>query len=121
MKISKVYSWWDSCNFLSRDLSQCSVLTFEVRQSSFTKGSEVFGSFSRNDSLSTIGFIAKEWNEWLYVLSFIPSIPSWVWIMDKNCNRLVRRLHPSLQLIDEFPSSLPVVDIVLLSRVTLRQ
>ena len=88
--------WFHSAEH-PRPLSQRSSLVLNTRSTCFAKGGEVFGTLSTNTNSSLVGIVAKGWNDWLLSLAFIPSF------------------------IDGFTSPLPSVDILLLSRATLRQ
>ena len=112
--------WFHSAKH-PRPLSQRSSLVVNTRSTGFAKGGEVFGTLSTNTNSSLVGIVAKGWNDWLLSLAFIPFTPVWIWIFDKNWERILRRLYPSVVFIDGFISPLPSVDILLLSRVTLRQ
>ena len=70
---------------------------------------------------NTIGVIAKEWGEWIPALAFVPITATWVWVLDNKWRLVLQRAYPSLIFIDGFSLPLPAVDIILLSRVTLRQ
>ena len=114
-------SRWVQTTEHPRLLSQRSSLVLNTRRTSFAKGGEVFGTLSSNTNSSLVGIVAKGWNDWLLSLAFIPLTPVWIWILDKNWECILRRLYPSVVFIDGFTSPLPPVDILLLSKVTLRQ
>ena len=69
--------------------------------------------------LPLIGIVALEWSDWLSSLSFIPLTPLWVWILDPRWKTIISKLFPDLTFIDGSTTSLPSVDILLLSRVSL--
>ena len=114
-------SRWCQSEEHPRPSSQRSSLVLNTRRTRFAKGREVFGTLSDNTNSSLVGIVAKGWNDWLLSLAFIPLTPVWIWIFDKNWERISHRLYPSVVFIDGFTSPLPPVDILLLSRVTLRQ
>ena len=82
---------------------------------------EVFGSLSTNLNSSLVGIVAKGWSDWLIALFFITLTSTWIWILDKKWERVLRRLYPSLTFIDGVTSLLYAIDILLLSCVTFHQ
>lgn len=69
--------------------------------------------------LPLIGIVALEWSDWLPALSFIPLIPLWIWILDPRWKAISVELFPEFTFIDGSTTSLPTVDILLLSSVLL--
>ena len=112
--------WCDTFLF-PRIVSQLSPLSFQVRSDLNTTGGEVAGTLSSGKNTNTIGVIAKEWGEWIPALAFVPITATWVWVLDNKWRLVLQRAYPSLIFIDGFSLPLPAVDILLLSRVTLRQ
>ena len=87
---------------------------------SFTvKDCEVTGCLLSPVAKTTVGVIARDWSDWLSALAFVPLVPTWVWILDCKWERVARTVLPNAAFINGFTSSLPPVDILLLSGVTL--
>ena len=104
-----------------RALSQCSPLVLNTQNISFARGGGVFETLFTNTNSSLVGIVAKGWSDWLISLTFIPLTTVWIWVFDCKWERILRHLHHSIVFVDGFASPLSVVDILMLSRVTLRQ
>ena len=70
-------------------------------------------------TLPLIGIVALEWSNWLPALSFIHLTQLWIWFLDSRWRVICVRLFPDCSFIDGFNTSLPAVDILFLSRVSL--
>ena len=98
---------------MSRPLLLHSPLSFRVQDCA------VSGYLVPSVATTTVGAIARNWSDWLSALAFVPLVPTWVWILDCKWEKVARQVLPTATFINGFTSSLPSVDILLLSGVTL--
>ena len=75
---------------------------------------------NRSTLLPLIEIIVKEWCDWISSLCFIPLAPLWVWELDSRWESICQRLFPNCVIINGSLASLPDVDIMLLSRTSLK-
>ena len=95
------------------------LLPFHSPLSFLVKDREVTGCLLPPVATTTVGVIARDLSDWLSALAFVPLVPTWVWILDCKWERVARTVLPTAAFINGFTSSLPSVDILLLSGVTL--
>ena len=69
--------------------------------------------------LLVIGVIVKEWCDWIPILNFVPLYPLWIWVMYLRWRSICKHLFPNCILIDGAGVSLPAMDILLMSRISL--
>ena len=81
--------------------------------------SHLFNSISPH--LPLIGIIFQQWCNWLPALTLVPLEPRWVWVLDTHWLKICKVLHPNVVFIDGFTTSLPAVDILLLSLTSLHK
>ena len=92
-----------------------------TKEDGIARNGLVEGHLLQNEKviLPLIGIVALEWSDWLLSLSFIPLTPLWVWILDPRWKAIIFKLFPEYNFIDGSTTSLPAVDILLLSKVSL--
>lgn len=74
---------------------------------------------NKDTLLPLIGIVSMKWSEWLPVLAFLPLSSLWVWILDPRWKVICVRLFPDCRFFDDFITSLPAMNILLLSNVSL--
>ena len=68
-----------------------------------------------------LGLIANEECEWLPSLAFVSIHLLWIWILDDKWSNIAKKMYPDYVFIGGHNTTLPPVDALLLSRITLRQ
>ena len=104
-------------------LEKLNRFSFSVTTPSFAKGSAVVGTLQDSTTAPniTFGLVCSEWCEWLPALPFVPILPLWVWCQSIRWCQILAKVFPNITFVDGFTTPLPVVDVLLLSRVTLGQ
>ena len=119
--VSIASNCWSVDILFPRVLCQEFILSMDVWQNHISNGGEVVGCLRSQSQPVSIGIIASTWAEWLPALQFVPIKSVWVWITNNFWEHFLKRLFLRVVFISGPSFSLPPVNVLPLSQITLGQ